>query len=164
MKNYFFIAITLTISACYSDKQNNFKKACIEMEVLRNHKFITIDSCFMAPTRDSLNRLLAFVKKSQSEFQDYSSKLLFVIVDTLNKSPGKYQYALVTSDAGIINSDVILTEDPSIVMERTDKFNKKNIIFKKLIIGESLKSEVEMIFKTNTRINYRWESNAIVKS
>jgi hypothetical protein len=151
-----------TLAACHSNDVHDYKKTCIQMEVMRNKQFVVIDSCFTAPTRDSLDRLLAYVKKGQEEFQDYSSKLLFVIVDTLQKKPEDYQYALVQSDAGIINSDVVLTTDPLIVKEKTGKFSKGNIIFKKVVIGENLRGLVETIFKTNVRINYRTESNVRV--
>jgi hypothetical protein len=151
--------LSFLLIGCGSGTEKQFKKACINVEMLKNHKFVTVDSCFTAPTRDSLDRLLANFKKKQEEFLDYSSKLFFVIVDTLNKEPEEYQYALVQSDAGIINPDVVLTTDPSIVKEKSDKFGKGNIHFHKLVLGETLSGQVEYLFKMNIRINYRTESN-----
>lgn len=155
--------LLLFLLSCNSGIEKNFKKTCIEVEILKNGKYITVDSCFTAPTRDSLDKLLADFKTKQGAHEEYSTKLLFVIVDTLKKKPEEYQYALVQSDAGTINPDVVLTTDPSIVKEKTDKFSPGNIIFHKLVVGEGLKSEVEDIFKTNIRINYHWESNVKVK-
>ncbi len=149
--------------SCHSSTEKNLKKTCIEVEILKDGNYVSVDSCFTAPTRDSLDRLLADFKNKHAEFQEYSSKLLFVIVDTLKKKPEEYQYALVQCDAGIINPDVVLTIDPLIVKEKTDKFSPGNIIFHKLVLGEGLKSEVEDIFKNNIRINYRWESNVKVE-
>jgi len=155
--------VLVYLFACNHGTEQTFKKTCIEIPVLRNGGFVTVDSCFTAPTRDSLDRLLADFKIKQAAHEEYSTKLLFVIVDTLKKKPEEYQYALVQSDAGNINPDVVLTSDLSIVKEKTDKFSPGNIIFHKLVIGEGLKPEVEAIFKNNLRINYRWESNVKLK-
>ena len=149
--------------ACHTGNHNK-KKSCIEVDVVRNSKVVRVDSCFTASTSDSVEKMIAAYRLKQSDLsQLQEAKLFFVIVDTLNKKPDEYEYGLVVSDAGIINPDVILTNDPSLVKEKTASFAKENIILKKCRIGESVQRCVETVFKTNVRINYRREDKGTVK-
>ena len=155
-------SIMIFSTSCSSE--GDLKKDCIDVPVVRNGKLINIDSCFTAPTSDSLDRMIAAIRRKQFEPRDaMEAKLYFIIVDTLQKKPDEYEYAIVVSDAGIINPDVILTNDAELVKAKISTYIKENIIFKKVKSGESIPRLVETIFQTNVRINWRREGNRKVK-
>ena len=164
LKKILFSFSILGIFACNS-KDRELKRGCIDFNILKEGKLVKIDSCFTASTTDSLDIILANVHKQQQEqTESFDSRMLIIFVDTLQKEPKDYEYAICLSEAGIINGDVILTTDPSIVQEKCKPYSKGNIIIRKLRVGENTKGMVEDFFKHNVRINYRRVSNQKIDS
>ena len=161
----FLMIIVFTLYGCNFNKDKELKRACVDWNVVRNGKLIKRDTCFTAATIDSLDLMISRVRQKQKETREmYETRLLIIIIDTLQKAPKDYEYALVTSEAGIINSEVILTHDQGIVKEKSASFNKGSIHVVKLRHGGSLKNAVEETFKKNLRINYRRVENVKIKS
>ena len=156
--------IAANIVACNSNN-SSVKCACIDVNVIKGGKLIKIDSCFTASTSDSLDLMISHVRQKQKDTcERYETRLLIIIIDTLQKLPKDYEYALVTSEAGIINSEVIITHDPETVIEKSALFNKGSIHAVKLRSQGSLKNAVEETFKKNIRINYRRVENVKINS
>lgn len=140
-------------------------RACIDFYIMKEGKSVKIDSCFTASTIDSLDLKIAEVRRKQKEeLESFSTRLLVIFVDTLQKNPENYEYAICLSEAGIINGDVLLTKDPFIVQEKCKPYSKKNILIRKLRVGENIYGMVEDFFKHNVRINYRRVSNKKIDS
>lgn len=159
-----FLLVAISLSAC-NTKNRNVPRACIDFYLVKESKLVKVDSCFTASTIDSLDILLANVRKQQKEQSEiFETRMLVIFVDTLQKEPKDYEYAIALSEAGIINSDVILTQDPSVVEEKCKPYSKANIIIRKLRAGENINSMVEEFFKGNVRINYRRVSNQKINS
>lgn len=159
-----FLIVIASLYACNS-KSHNRQRACMDFFVYKEGKPVQVDSCFTSYNTDSLEMIVREVKRKQDELREtFDTRLLFVFVDTLQKEPKDYEYAIALSEAGIIDSDVILTNDPSILKEKCKPYNQKNIIIRKNRVGETLNSVVEEFFKNNTRINYRRVSNEKIDS
>jgi hypothetical protein len=163
-KIFLFLLVVVSLYGCNS-KSREVKRTCIDFNILKEGKLVKVDSCFTASTTDSLEIILANVHKQQQEqTESFETRMLIIFVDTLQKEPKDYEYAICLSEAGIINGDVILTTDPSIVQEKCRPYSKGNIIIRKLRVGENTHGMVEDFFKHNVRINYRRVSNQKIDS
>lgn len=159
-----FLTIVASLYGCNS-KSRNLQKACMDFYVYKGGEAVKVDSCFTSYNTDSLEMIVREVHRQQEELKEkFDTRLVVIFVDTLQKEPKDYEYAIALSEAGIINSDVILTQDRSVVKEKCKPYNPKNIIIRKLRIGENLNNMVEDFFKNNTRINYRRISNEKIES
>lgn len=159
-----FLIVFASLYAC-NYKSHNRQRACMDFYVYKGGEPVKIDSCFTSYNTDSLEMIIKEVHRQQDELKEtFDTRLLVVFIDTLQKEPKDYEYAIAISEAGIINSDVLLTNDAFIVEEKCKPYNPKNIIIKKLKIGERINSEVELFFKNNTRINYRRLTNEKIES
>ena len=158
------LALALALTNCNTDSKKELKRSCIEVSVVKGGELAITDTCFTAFNDDSLNRLVTNYRQLQKELtESFDTQLLFVIVDTLGKEPEDYEYAFVSSEAGIINPDVVFTKNVEFVKEKMKTVKEANLIPKKLQAGETLKRTVEIIFETNIRINWRRvENNTVV--
>jgi len=165
IKNIFlFLIVVAGLCACNSKSQNR-QKACMDFFVYKEGQPVKVDSCFTSYNSDSLEMIVREVKRKQDELREtFDTRMVFIFVDTLQKEPKDYEYAIALSEAGIINSEVILTNDASIVKEKCKPYNPKNIIVRKNKAGETINSSVEDFFKANTRINYQRVSNEKIGS
>lgn len=158
------ISILVSMSSCQHSTVER-KRTCIDVTIFKEGKPVVIDSCFTASSSDSLDFMVTEFRKRQAEFvEKFETRLMFVVIDTLDKKPDEYEYALVLCEAGIINPDVIVTSDADYIKEKLSAYNKKNLIIKKLDKGETIHSIVEVIFKTNIRINYRRVNTTKIES
>jgi hypothetical protein len=159
-----FLFGVLILTDC-TNGQKEIKKACVNVNVIRDGKLVAVDSCFTAYSQDSLDLILKGISDRSSALQDeFDTWMIFVFADTLNKKPEEYQYGLVISKAGVLDPNVILTTDEKLVKQRCSAYKNGNITLKKIKTGESMKVLIEDFFKHNIRINYHWEGNLQVDS
>lgn len=155
--------LVLCFQACKPDGEK-VNKGCVDYTVVVDGQVLKRDTCFSSPNPDSLDKMLKDFRSRQEEStRAYDTRLMIVVVDSVNQASGKVEYAMIVSEAGVLNNEVVLTNDPEIVKERSAHFPANSLHVTKVRKGETIESIVKITFVQNLRIHYRRESSGKVK-
>jgi hypothetical protein len=153
-QNLLLVLLTaIILIACYSGRPR--KAFCVNILVFNDGVPEMVDSCFVAKTNDSSEIAISSTGLQRTErIKNLETKMLFIIVDTLQKKPNDYEYALVVVDASGSNPEVTFTSDASLVKAQSAPYTNESIIIKKVETGENIEALVEFILRTNMQINW----------
>lgn len=72
---------------------------------------------------------------------------LVLLMDTIGKTPGNYQYALISSGADLLSSEVLLLKDSAFVNDKLR--SSPHMIVKTLASGESMEEKIKQLCSGN---------------